>query len=77
MIELAVKLISLPAHKVAVPPAVGAAGAGLTVTATVPAGPAQPPIRAITEYVPDAVVVTEGIEGFCVVDVNEAGPVQL
>ena len=35
----AVKLIVLPAHKVAVPPAVGAAGAGLTTTVVVPAGP--------------------------------------
>ena len=46
---LAVKLIVPPAHSVAVPPAVGAAGAGFTVTATVPAGPAHPATFALTE----------------------------
>ena len=61
---LAVKLMVPPAHKVAVPPAVGAAGVAFTVTATVLLGPAQPDTFALTEKTPLAVVVTEGILGF-------------
>jgi formaldehyde-activating enzyme involved in methanogenesis len=73
----AVKLIVEPAHKVVVPPAVGAAGEGLMITFTVPAGPAQPVTVAVTEYTPAAKVVVAGIDGFCKVEEKELGPVQL
>ena len=49
----------------------------LTVTEIVPIGPGQPPAVANTEYVPASRVEAPGILGFCVVDVNEFGPVQL
>jgi len=58
-------------------PAVGAAGIALTVTLTVPAGLAQPLTVAITLYKPVAAVVALAIVGFCNVDVNPFGPVQL
>jgi len=35
------------------------------------------PILTVTEYVPAVVAVTLGILGFCKVDVNPDGPVQL
>ena len=58
-------------------PAVGAAGIALTVTLTVPAELAQPLTVAITLYNPVAAVVALAIVGFCNVDVNPFGPVQL
>jgi hypothetical protein len=58
-------------------PAVGAAGMGLTVTVTVPAGPVHPATVAVTEYVPLFTTCALVIEGFCVVEVNPFGPVQL
>lgn len=54
--------------------AVGAAGVGLTVTLTVPAGPVHPLTVAVTEYVPDAASVTLAMVGFCNEDVKPFGP---
>jgi hypothetical protein len=54
--------------------AVGATGAGLTVTTVVPALPVQPPTVAVTEYVPLAAVVAPGIVGFCVAEEKLFGP---
>ena len=48
----------------------------LTVTDTV-AGELAHPLSAITVYVPVAAVVTFVMKGFCDVDVNPFGPVQL
>lgn len=59
------------------PPAVGAIGVGLTTTATVPAAPGHPATVTETEYVPPAAVVAFARVGFCNVDVNPFGPVQL
>jgi len=56
-------------------PAVGVAGTGLTVTTVVDTALAQPTTVAVTEYVPLAAIVAEGIEGFCVDEVNAFGPV--
>ena len=58
-------------------PGVGAAGVAFTITAIVPAGPGQPFTIATTEYVPVAEATGETIDGFCKVDVNPFGPVQL
>lgn len=57
-------------------PAVGATGIPLTVAETVPAEPVQLLTVAVTEYVPVAAVVAEGIMGFWEVDVKLLGPVQ-
>jgi hypothetical protein len=73
---LAVKFNVCPAHIAELEPTVGAAGIGFTVTDVVPAGLVQPFTVAVTEYVPDAAVVGEAIEGFCVALVNPLGPVQ-
>lgn len=51
-------------------------GDGSTVTVVV-AVAEQPLVVAVTVYVPDAPVVTFGMDGFCAVDVNPLGPVQL
>ena len=74
---LAVKLIVLPAHNGELLPAVGAVGVGLTVTAIVDTALPQPETLTNTLYVPDAAVVTPAIVGFCKVDENAFGPVQL
>jgi hypothetical protein len=55
----------------------GAAGTGFTVTVTVPTTLVHPLAVAVTEYVPLAAVVTLVMDGFCDVEVNELGPVQL
>ena len=73
----AVKFILLPEHKVVLADANGATGVGLTVTDTVPFGPAQPDTVAFTEYTPLANVVVPAILGFWLVDVKPFGPVQL
>jgi len=49
----------------------------LTVTVTDPATLVQPLTVAVTLYCPAAAVVTSAIVGFCNVDVNPFGPVQL
>ena len=41
-VKVAVKLIVEPAHRGVLPPVVGAAGIGLTVTLVVPGGPVHP-----------------------------------
>jgi len=74
-ILLAVKFKVLPAQIGELLPAVGAAGIGLTVTVTVPAGPVQPFTVAVTEYVPLAVVVAFAMEGFCDEEEKPFGPV--
>jgi hypothetical protein len=58
-------------------PATGAAGIGLIVAAVVPAGLVHPRTVWVTEYVPLAAVVAAAMVGFCEVDVNPFGPVQL
>lgn len=45
--------------------ALGAAGAGVTVTFTVPAGDVQPPTVTVKEYKPALPAVTLVIDGFC------------
>ena len=55
----------------------GAAGGTLIVTEVVPAVPVHPLAEAVTEYVPEAKVVTLNIAGFCEVEVNPLGPLQL
>src|ERR1043166_9596692 len=76
-IVLAVKFNVEPAQIGELLPAVGAAGVWLTVTVTVPAEPVHPFTVAVTEYVPAAARVTFDMEGFCKVEVNPLGPLQL
>ena len=57
--------------------AIGANGIGLMVTLVVPTGPLHPPTVTYTEYMPVAKVVAPTMVGFCKVDVNAFGPVQL
>lgn len=59
-----VRLIVPPVQRVEVPPAVGAAGVGFTITATVPAGLLHPKEFTVKEYVPPAAVVAATKEGF-------------
>jgi hypothetical protein len=59
-----VKLMVDPAHKVAVPPAVGAAGVVLMTTAKVPAALLQPKELTVKEYTPAASVVAPTMVGF-------------
>jgi hypothetical protein len=54
---------------------VGWEGIGFTVTETVAGGLVHPSTVCVTEYIPDALSVTEVIEGFCIVEENELGPV--
>ena len=54
----------LPEHTVLLLPAVGTAGVWLIVTTVVPAAPVHPEVVAVTEYVPDAAVVTPAMVGF-------------
>jgi len=56
--------------------AVGVAGSGFTVTVAVPARLVQPAAVTVTLYVPAIAAVAEGRVGFCVVLVNDEGPVQ-
>ena len=46
-------------------------------TAVVPGAEAQPPVVVVTLYTPEALVSAFKIEGFCWVEVNPLGPVQL
>jgi formaldehyde-activating enzyme involved in methanogenesis len=57
--------------------AVGGAGAAFTTAVVVTGVEAQPFTVTVTLYVPDADVVVFGIDGFCCVEVNPFGPVQL
>jgi hypothetical protein len=57
--------------------AVGAAGIGLTTTLVVPVELEQPDTVVINEYMPEPLSVIPLIEGFCKLDVNVFGPVQL
>jgi hypothetical protein len=74
---LQVKFNVAPIHNGELLPAVGVAGIGFTTTVTVPAGPVQPFTVAVTEYVPLAATVAFTMDGFCDVEVNPFGPVQL
>ena len=56
-------------------PGAGVAGIGLTVTAVVPNVLVHPATVAVTEYVPLAATVAPAIEGFCVDELKEFGPV--
>jgi hypothetical protein len=73
----AVRLSVCPAQIVELLAAVGAAGIGLIVTVVIPAGLVQPFTVCVREYVPLARTVTPAMVGFCKVDVNAFGPVQL
>jgi hypothetical protein len=55
--------------------AVGVAGAALTTTFVVPADEVHPATVIVTEYVPLAAVVAEGIVGFCEDEAKPFGPV--
>ena len=57
--------------------AVGGDGTALTTTMVVAEDDVQPFTVTVTLYVPDAAVVAFVIVGFCSVDVNPFGPVQL
>lgn len=74
---VAVKLNVCNAHKGELAVAVGVIGAGFTVTARVPGELVQPPTVVLTEYVPLPASVMAEIEGFCKLDVNPLGPVQV
>lgn len=66
----------LPSQMGLLLPAVGVAGVALIVTVVV-AGVLAQPLLATTVYVPAAANVTFVIAGFCSVEVNPFGPVQL
>lgn len=55
----------------------GEGGLLLTNSTTVPARLVQPLTVTVTEYVPDAAVVTEGIVGFCRAEEKEFGPLHV
>lgn len=74
---LAVKLIVEPAHKGELLPTVGAAGVGFTTTEIVEEELPHPITETRTLYVPAMAGVTGDKVGFCTVDVNEFGPLQL
>ena len=75
VIVLAVRDKVFPEHTGLLLPGVGAAGVWLIVTETVPAGPVHPSTVAVTEYVPDAAVVTLATVGFCDDEEKPFGPV--
>lgn len=58
-------------------PGAGVAGIGLTVTTVVPNVLAHPPTVAVTEYVPLEVTAAPAIEGFCIDELKEFGPVHV
>jgi hypothetical protein len=76
-VEVEVKLKVCPEHKGELAPIVNTVGVWFTTTFTVFAALAQPEIVAVTEYTPAASVVAPTIVGFCAVEVNELGPLQL
>ena len=71
------RLIVVPVHTGELLLTVGVAGSALTTTVVVPAALAHPATVRVTEYVPAIAVVALVILGFCRVEVNELGPVQL
>ena len=83
-VQLYVAPATAPVVRLSVPPvqtgllaeADGAAGIGLTTTATVPAALVQPFTVIVTEYVPASAEVAPGMDGFCNAEVNPFGPVQ-
>jgi hypothetical protein len=64
-----------PAHIGPLLVAVGVAGTAFTVAVVLAVELVQPFTVTVTEYVPDAAVVAEGIDGFCNDDVKPFGPV--
>jgi hypothetical protein len=56
---------------------VGVAGIGLMITVVVPVAPVHPLAVAVTEYTPALLAVMFVIPGFCVLEVNVFGPLQL
>lgn len=71
---LAVKLKFCPVQTGELLPAEGADGVWLIVTEVVPTGPVHPFSVAVTEYIPDASVVTLAMVGFCEAEVKLLGP---
>jgi len=74
---VAVKLIVLPEQTGELEPAVGAEGVCFTETDVEPAAPGQPLTVAITEYEPESGKEILLTEGFCKVEENPLGPLQL
>jgi hypothetical protein len=72
-----VKFNVLPSHNGELLDAVGVAGIALITTASVPGADVHPSTVTVTLYVPAIAVVTFGRVGFCVVELNSEGPVQL
>lgn len=70
-------VIVLPAQTGELAVTVGVAGTAFTTTAVVAAALVHPPTVAVTVYVPAMAAVAPVRTGFCVVDVNVEGPVQL
>ena len=64
-----------PAHTGPLLVGAGVAGMEFTKTSTVPAALVHPFTVTVTEYVPVAAVVAEGMVGFCTDDVKPLGPV--
>ena len=71
------RLMVLPVHTGELPDAVGAAGVGFTVTATVPIAEVHPFAVMVTLYVPDIATVAFVMVGFCIDEAKLLGPVQL
>lgn len=72
-----VSVMVLPTQTGELEAAVGVAGIGLITTVTVPAVLVHPATVTVTEYVPEAAVVTLVMEGFCKEEEKLLGPVQL
>jgi hypothetical protein len=73
----AFRLSVFPSHTGELELAVGAAGAGFTVTEYVPALPVHPFCVAVTEYIPAFAAAAFEIATTCVFAVKPFGPVQL
>lgn len=71
-----VKLIGFPTQTGEFDDAFGAAGIGFTTTLYTDAAEVHPPAMKYPEYAPELLAVAGLMVGFCVVDVNEFGPVQ-
>ncbi len=74
---VALKLRFCPEQMGALLAGAGEAGATSMVTAVVPAAPVHPATVTLTEYVPEAAVVTEVMDGSSSEEVKLSGPVQL
>ena len=66
-----------PTHNGPLLETVGTAGIAFTTTVVEADALVQPLADVVTEYVPALLVVTLAIVGFCKLEVNEFGPVQL